>query len=118
MAVSSVPMLPVAVSASRRRDGTIVVTLAGELDVAGAPIVRQALVDALNDGAPLLVVDLSQLGFIDSTGLGVLVGALKRAHSMDAEFVLANPSRAVSRVFEIAGLDRVMPVESTEDGVR
>jgi anti-sigma B factor antagonist len=89
------------------------IALEGELDLAGSPCVRQALVDAINDGAGRVAVDLSSLSFVDSTGLGVLVGAYKRARSFDIEFVLVNPTRAVARVFEIAGLDRVMPIERT-----
>lgn len=92
--------------------GTAVIALVGELDVAGAPRVRQAVVDVLDADIERVVVDLSGLSFIDSTGLGVLVGAYKRARAVGADFAVARPSTAVARVFQIAGIDKILPVEA------
>ena len=98
-------------SARPGRAGEVVVAIVGELDVSGAPRVREALLSALSEGAQRVAIDLSGLAFIDSTGLGVLVGAFKRARAQSVDFVLTKPSKSVSRVFEIAGLDKILPVE-------
>jgi anti-sigma B factor antagonist len=111
IAVSSASFPPLAVTARPGEAGEVVVAVVGELDVSGAPRVREALLAALTEGAHRVTIDLSALSFIDSTGLGVLVGAYKRARSQSVDLVLTNPTRSVARVFEIAGLDKVLPVE-------
>src|SRR5690242_3929731 len=67
-----------AVAGVDRRDGAVIVSLAGELDLYNAEEVRRALLDTLADGAELLVIDLSEVTFIDSTALGVLIEARSR----------------------------------------
>jgi anti-sigma B factor antagonist len=111
VAQSSASSLPVTVTARPGRAGEVVVAIVGELDVSGAPKVREALLTALGEGAHRVTIDLSGLAFIDSTGLGVIVGAFKRARAQEVDFVLTKPSKSVIRVFEIAGLDKILPVE-------
>ena len=94
------------------RDGdAVVVRLAGELDLYNAPAVRTALLDAA-DGAPArLVVDLTDVRFIDSTALGVLVEA--RSRLPDGAFALAAPALATRRALQVSGLDRHFAVLGT-----
>jgi anti-anti-sigma factor len=107
------PLTMVVAPAARDRD-QITVVVAGELDMAGAPPLRQLLVDALQYTPRRVVIDLAALAFIDSTGLGTLVGAHKRAKSNGAELVLRHPTRSVMKVLEMTGLDRVMHIELVE----
>ncbi len=90
--------------------------MSGDLDVAGAPELRQEVVAAVADGHVCLVLDLTGVDFIDSFGIGVVVGALKRVRQRDGDLALVCPERRVRRVFELCDLDRILPVhERLED---
>lgn len=95
-----------------RRDGAVVVSLAGELDLYNAEEVRRALLDTLAEGAELLVVDLAEVTFIDSTALGVLIEARSRLSDRSG-FRLAAPGLEVRRALEVSGLDRHFVVRDT-----
>jgi anti-sigma B factor antagonist len=88
-----------------RQGDACVVKLGGELDLYNAPTVRNALADACANGAERVVVDLSEVEFIDSTGLGVLIEARTRLKNRRA-FLLAAPGLETRRALEISGLDR------------
>ena len=90
-----------------------VLTVAGDLDVAGAPDLRQHVMAAVRTGSHRLVLDLSGVDFIDSFGLGVLVGALKRVRLLDGDLRLVVPEPRVRRVFEVCDLDRVFILHQT-----
>ena len=87
--------------------GTVVAT--GEIDLASSNEFRTANHGLIDDGARDIVVDLTGVSFIDSSGLGVLVGSLKRIHELgdDASLVLRGLGGAALGVFEITGLDQV-----------
>lgn len=78
-----------------------------------APKLREQLVDLVGRGRYRIVVNLEGVEFMDSTGLGVLVGGLKRVKEQDGALVLAAPNQPVQRVLAITGLDQVFPVHST-----
>ena len=84
-----------------------VVRLGGEIDVYTAPFVREKLDEQINAGRADLVVDLSDVTFLDSTGLGVLVGRLKIARTRGGSLRLVGTAERVLRVFAITGLDKV-----------
>ncbi|MEY2567082.1 MAG: anti-sigma factor antagonist [Actinomycetota bacterium] len=87
-------------------DGAIAtVRLIGELDISTAERVRNCFGEVFASGRRRLVVDLSQLDFIDSTGLGVMVAALKRFRSDGGEMTVADPAPRVRKVFELTRLD-------------
>jgi anti-sigma B factor antagonist len=91
--------------------GEQVVAVAGEIDVATSPELRQAIERVIDDTARL-TIDLSGTTFIDSSGLGVLVGALKRARELGHEgIVLRGIQEPVRRVLEITGLAELFAVE-------
>jgi anti-sigma B factor antagonist len=92
-----------------------VLALRGELDVNGGPRLRDALVDAIGEGGRRVVVDLEGVDFIDSAGLGVLVGGLKRARTRDGDLVLVATGVSVRKVLEITGLTRVFDLHSTRE---
>jgi len=97
------------------RDGWQVLTLAGDVDVATAPRLRDRLVQLITDGPPQLVVDLSGLSFIDSMGLGALVSGLKRARAHDGDLRLAGPTDHVAKVLAITRLDLAFVVADSVD---
>lgn len=92
-------------------DGATVVRVRGEVDLYTAPKLREHLDEAVQGQSPTVVVDLGQLDFIDSTGLGVLVGALKQARTAGGDVTLRNPSRSTHKILEIAGLTELFVVE-------
>ena len=98
-------------------DGWQVLRLAGEVDVATAPRLRDRLVQLINEGPPKLVVDLSGLSFIDSMGLGALVSGLKRARAHDGDLRLAGASDHVAKVLNITRLDQAFVVGDTVEAV-
>ena len=99
------------------RDGWTVVVARGQLDVATAPGFRQDLLEAQYGGSSRVVVDLDGVEFLDSMGLGVLVGALKRARTHDGELVIACSRERLRHLFELTGLDQVLRLVPTVDDV-
>jgi anti-sigma B factor antagonist len=87
-----------------------IVHVRGEIDMATAPRLRQALVGAMRDEKPHVVVDLDGVLFVDSTGLGVLIGALVRARRSGGDLVLSGLARRLSELFSLVGLDKVFTV--------
>jgi anti-sigma B factor antagonist len=96
---------------TRHTDGVIVIEVGGEVELHSAQQLRDELVQACKAEQPRIVVDLSGVSFIDSSGLGVLVGALKRVRERGM-LSLACPQQRVRRVFEITGLTQVFPIYS------
>lgn len=90
--------------------GRTVCRLAGDLDAENAARLRAVLSEQLDEGSDA-VVDLSALGFIDSSGLGVLVGALKRFQSAGRDLHLRAPTTALQRVLDMTGLASAFVVE-------
>jgi anti-sigma B factor antagonist len=96
------------------REGDALVAIPdGEVDVASAPQLREKLLAALDERPPLLVVDLSRVTFLDSTGLAALVAVYHRANEVGSAFALAAPTRIAGKVLTITGLDRAWPVFDT-----
>ena len=100
---------------TRESDGTLVVDVAGEVDVYTSPKLRERLVGLVNDGATDIVVNLEGVDFIDSTGLGVLVGVLKRIRARGGSLSLVCDREGLLRVFTITGLERVFAIYATVD---
>jgi anti-anti-sigma factor len=91
--------------------GFMVVKLRGELDIASSPDVREQLLTVLNTRTPSsLIIDLSELEFMDSSGTAVLVSAEKQAQSLGCEFAVVAPRRPVARVLHICGLDHYLRI--------
>ena len=90
-----------------------VVELTGELDLFTAPLLRDVLLGVSSDGKYFLAVELSGLAFLDSSGLGVLIGAAKRANAGGGGLCLVGARESVLRVLRITGLTRVMPAFQT-----
>lgn len=99
--------------AVQRQDagGMAVVAVRGELDISTAPQLRAALIEAIeaHPGA-CIVADLEGLEFVDSAGLGILVGGRRRAQAGDGDLVLVSTGRNVGRILELTGLLQVFEV--------
>ncbi|MGB8907948.1 MAG: STAS domain-containing protein [Candidatus Cybelea sp.] len=89
---------------------TLIFKLRGSLDLATAPTIRAALGEATEKGSQRLIVDLTQLEFLDSTGLGVLIGAHRRAAERGGSFRLIVKDGPISRLLNITGLIGVFAV--------
>lgn len=103
---------------SREEGDRTVVAVGGEIDVYTAPKLREQLVDLVNDGRYHLVVDMEGVEFLDSTGLGVLVGGLKRVRAHDGSLRLVCTQERILKIFRITGLTKVFPIhESVSEAV-
>jgi len=92
-------------------------TLRGEIDLATQGELRQRINDLLVEGRIHLVVDLADVTFIDSTGLGVLIGARRRVHGLHGSLSIVGARDEVMRVFEITGLHRVFDISRAAENV-
>ncbi len=100
---------------TREAGGKSVVAVAGDIDVYTAPQLDEALT-ALNDaGKNTIVVDLSGVEFLDSTGLGVLVKALKRTREQGGSLAVVAVQDRITKVFRITGLDAAISLHSSVD---
>ncbi|NLD76744.1 MAG: STAS domain-containing protein [Acidimicrobiales bacterium] len=97
------------------RDAWSIVAVSGEIDVATSPRFRERLIELISTGNHRIVVDLRWVDFIDSTGLGVLIGALKRLRSHEGELRLVIDDPRVLKIFDITGLDQVFEIDSVLD---
>jgi len=102
--------------ATRREGVQTVISVAGEIDVYTAPTLRERLNELVADGEYHLVVDMGRVDFLDSTGLGVLVGGLKRARSHEGSLQLVCDQEKILKVFRITGLTKVFPIHASLDG--
>jgi anti-sigma B factor antagonist len=93
-----------------REGADTVLVLTGELDLYTTAMFRERVVDLVYDNRLRLVVDMAGLEFVDSTGLGALVGELSRVRQGGGEMVLRRPTEAVRRSIQIVGLDRALPI--------
>jgi anti-sigma B factor antagonist len=95
---------------TRALEGATVVEIGGEIELHSAPQLRAELIKAGDGVAAPIIVDLTAVTFIDSTGIGVLVGALKRAREANGALAFCGAQNRVRRVFEITGLLRALPL--------
>ena len=92
---------------SQDGDGICVVQLIGEIDVFASPDVKSALVGLIKDGHNLLVIDFAKVAYIDSTGLGALVAALKGTRENGGSIAVVCTNPQIRRIFDITGLVKV-----------
>ncbi len=99
-----------------RREGTTIVAIRGEMDAYTSPRLRDRFVELSDSGTNFVVVDLERLGFLDSAGLGVLVGGLKRFRSAGGDLVVVCTHPRILKVLEITGLTAVFSIHDSVDG--
>lgn len=94
---------------------TCVLEIEGEVDVYTSPELKQNLVKLAEDGVKHVIVNLSRVEYLDSTGLGVLIGGLKRLREIEGNLVLVGPGMRILRIFEITGLDKIFDIYQTDE---
>jgi anti-sigma B factor antagonist len=90
--------------------GHAVVALRGELDLFTAPRFQEVLLEGVDHGARRVIVDLSDVTFVDSTALGVLIGAGKRLRDLEGSFGIVCPPGSVRRLLELTSLDHIIDI--------
>ena len=97
------------------RDGIEVIDVQGEIDIYTAPRLRELLIDLVSTRSYQLVVNLDKVGFLDSTGLGVLVGGLRRVRARDGSLDLVCTQQPILKILKITGLTEVFGIYETAD---
>ena len=90
--------------------GHHVIAARGEIDLFTAPELKQVLSDAIEGGERRIAIDLSEVSFLDSTALGVLIGAVKRLRSRGGALAIVNTDSSIAKTFEITGLDQIFTI--------
>jgi anti-sigma B factor antagonist len=99
-------------------DGIVVIRSEGRLNMASAPQLRSVVSESAAAGQSRIVVDLSAITFMDSSGLGALIGGLKTARQAGGDLRIAAPTEQVATVLALTNLDRVLrPFASVEDAL-
>jgi anti-sigma B factor antagonist len=91
-------------------DGWALARVHGDVDIATAPRLREQLVALVAKGQTRLVVDLDGVGFMDSTGLGVVISVLKRTRTHGGDLRLVANQESLTSLFQLTGLDRTLPL--------
>ena len=97
------------------KDGIEVVDVGGEIDISTAPRLRDLLIELVSKNNYQLVVNLDKVEFLDSTGLGVLVGGLRRVRAHDGSLDLVCTRERILKIFRITGLTQVFGIHETVD---
>jgi anti-sigma B factor antagonist len=96
-------------------DGLAVLSARGEIDYEGSPELQAGIERTIEEGCTRLVLDLSEVTFIDSTGVGVLVGALAKLEEVGGALAVVSTQDNVLRVFEITGLNRFLAIHDERE---
>lgn len=99
--------------ATREVDGRTVVAVGGEIDVYTAPKLRDCITELVGGGSYDIVIDLEAVEFLDSTGLGVLVGGLKKVRAHDGSLDLVCTQERLLKIFRITGLAKVFVIHDS-----
>lgn len=100
---------------SSRSDGVAILTVGGDVDIESAPALAERIAAIIEDGQRRLVVDLCGVDFIDSTGLGALVGGLNQARSVGGRLDLVCNLERVNKLLRITGLNDVFTIYTSLD---
>jgi anti-sigma B factor antagonist len=95
-------------------DHTCIMAVKGEIDIYSAPVFKENLSNAVGEGKRDIILECIDLSYIDSMGLGVLVGALKRVRESEHNIVIRNPRATIRKLFKITGLDKVFIIEEAK----
>lgn len=99
------------------KNNTTVVDLSGEIDIYTAPKLKETLTPLTEKAGHLLEIDLKNVGYMDSTGLGVFISVLKSSREHNSDFKLLNLQDRVARLFTITGLNEIMDINEDNDGI-
>jgi anti-sigma B factor antagonist len=96
-------------------DDRYIISIVGEIDLYNAPTLKAQLLEAVDQGARHIVIDMTDTTFIDSTTLGVLISGLKRLRSEGGSLSIAAANTDIAKIFAITGLDRVFTIYATRE---
>jgi len=99
---------------TRRADGRTIIEVGGEIDVYTAPRLRDKITELVGEGSYDLVIDMEKVDFLDSTGLGVLVGGLKKVRAHDGSMRLICNQERLLKIFRITGLAKVFAIHGSQ----
>jgi anti-sigma B factor antagonist len=99
---------------TREVDSRTIVAVGGEIDVYTAPKLRDKITELVGEGRHNLVIDMENVDFLDSTGLGVLVGGLKKVRAHDGTMELICSQDRLLKIFRITGLAKVFTIHESE----
>lgn len=99
----------------KEKNNISVLVLNGEIDVYTSPKLKEKIVELIEEGKNSLIINLQDVSYIDSTGLGVLVGALRRCKEKEGEVYLIYSSPRLKRIFEITGLNNSFKIAKSEE---
>ena len=99
---------------TRQENDHTIIEVGGEIDVYTAPKLRDAMTELVDQGQYNIIVDLEKVDFLDSTGLGVLVGGLKKVRTNDGSLQLVCTQERLLKIFRITGLGKVFAIHSTQ----
>lgn len=100
-------------------DGVVVIRGEGRLNMVSGPTLRETVLREVEAGSPRVVVELSRIAFMDSSGLGALIGCLKSAREKGGDLRIVAPSTQVSMVLRLSNVDTILPpYESVEAAYR
>jgi anti-sigma B factor antagonist len=102
--------------ATNEVDGATIIAVGGEIDVYTAPKLRDKITELVADGVYDIIVDMEAVEFLDSTGLGVLVGGLKKVRAHDGSLELICTQDRLLKIFRITGLAKVFVIHDSADG--
>lgn len=93
------------------QEHTLIATLGGEIDHHSAVSIRGKIDEAMFYYQPkVLIIDVGQVDFMDSSGIGLIMGRLAKAKEIGTSLVIQNPSKRVTRMLKMASLDRIIPI--------
>ena len=99
--------------ATNEVDGATIIAVGGEIDVYTAPKLRDKITELVSDGVYDIIVDMEAVEFLDSTGLGVLVGGLKKVRAHDGSLDLVCTQERLLKIFRITGLAKVFVIHDS-----
>ena len=97
---------------SEQYDGWIVARVVGDLDVYTAPRLREFISDSVALGHTDVVLDLEGVGFLDSTGLSVMVAGLRKAKEAGGDLLIIKPNHQIQRILSITDLVKILPIHA------
>ncbi len=96
-------------------NGELTIMLSGEIDHHGAAILRGAIDKQICEKRPKVVsIDMSKIGFMDSSGLGLIMGRYSLQHSLGGELKIINPSESTEKIFKLSGIGRIIKIENVK----
>jgi len=93
--------------------GQIVLDISGEVDVLTAPLLKDAIIGQVTKGASQIIINLEAVDYLDSTGLGTLIGGLKRTREAKTRLSIAGMNSRIRRLFDITGIDKIFVIHDT-----